>query len=54
MPLMMGADFMFYGSIQNANWTYAAAATTDGLIAYGGRFTGVSVMTKEHPLYKIF
>lgn len=54
MPLMMGADFMFYGSVQNANWTYAAAATTDGLIAYGGRFTGVSVMTKEHPLYKIF
>jgi tetrahydromethanopterin S-methyltransferase subunit H len=54
MPRIMGADFLLYGSLQNASWAYAAAATMDGLIAYGGRFTGVSVMTKEHPLYKVF
>ena len=54
MPRIMGADFLLYGSLQNASWAYAAVATMDGLIAYGGRFTGVSVMTKEHPLYKVF
>ena len=54
MPRMMGADFLFYGSIQNAPWVYPALATIDGLLAYNGRFTGISVKSKEHPLYKVF
>ena len=54
MPRLMGADFIFYGSLQNAPWVYQAIATIDGLIAYGGRFSGVSVKAREHPLYKVF
>ena len=54
MPRMLGADFLFYGSIQNAPWVYPALATIDGLLAYNGRFTGISVRSKEHPLYKVF
>jgi tetrahydromethanopterin S-methyltransferase subunit H len=54
MPRMLGADFLFYGSIQNAPWVYPALATIDGLLAYSGRFTGISVRSKEHPLYKVF
>jgi tetrahydromethanopterin S-methyltransferase subunit H len=53
-PRLMGADFLLYGSLSNAPWVYPAVATIDGLIAYGGRFTGVATKTKEHPLYKIF
>ena len=50
----MGADFLLYGSLQNAPWVYPAAGAIDGLIAYGGRFTGVSVRAKEHPINKVF
>jgi tetrahydromethanopterin S-methyltransferase subunit H len=48
-----GANFILYGSLHNAPWVYPAVATTDALIAYGGRFTGVRP-TKNHPLYEIF
>lgn len=54
LPRLMGADFLFYGSLRNAPWVYPAVATTDGLLAYGGRFSGVSVRTKEHSLYNVF
>jgi tetrahydromethanopterin S-methyltransferase subunit H len=54
LPRMMGADFLLYGSLQNASWVYPAAGTIDGLLAYGGRFTGVSVRAKEHPINKVF
>jgi tetrahydromethanopterin S-methyltransferase subunit H len=54
LPRLMGADFLLYGSLRNASWVYPAVATADGLIAYSGRFTGVTVGTREHPLYKIF
>jgi len=54
MPVLLGADFILYGSLNNAPWVYPAVATTDGLIAYGNRFTGVQVQSTEHPLYKIF
>jgi tetrahydromethanopterin S-methyltransferase subunit H len=48
-----GADFILYGSLRNAPWIYSAAATTDALIAYAGRFTGIHPVTRLHPLYKI-
>ena len=35
-------------------WVYPAAGAIDGLLAYGGRFTGVSVRAKEHPIHKVF
>jgi len=54
MTRLMGADFILYGSLQNAPWVYPAVATADGLIASAGRFTGVSVKSENHPLYKVF
>ena len=49
-----GADFIFYGSMQNASWVYPAVATMDALVAYGGRLGGIRPASLEHPLYKIF
>jgi tetrahydromethanopterin S-methyltransferase subunit H len=49
-----GADFVFYGSMQNAPWVYPSMATVDALAAYGGRLNGLRTTTLEHPLYKIF
>lgn len=49
-----GADFILYGPMQNAPWVYPAVATTDALLAYGGRLGGMRPTTLEHPLYKIF
>lgn len=54
MPQLLGADFILYGSLQNAPWVYPAVATIDGLIAYAGRMGGLWPVTKEHPLYKVF
>ncbi|MFC1886022.1 tetrahydromethanopterin S-methyltransferase subunit H, partial [Thermodesulfobacteriota bacterium] len=54
MPRLLGADFIFYGSLGNAPWVYPAVAAIDGLTAYAGRFTGVSVIAENHPLYKVF
>jgi tetrahydromethanopterin S-methyltransferase subunit H len=49
-----GADFVFYGSINNASWVYPCMATADALMAYAGRFHNVRPAIQEHPLYKIF
>jgi len=54
MPRLLGADFVLYGSLQNAPWVYPAVATMDGLIAYAGRMDGLWPVTQEHPLYKVF
>lgn len=49
-----GADFVHYGPIRHAPWVYQAVATTDAMIAYAGRITGVAPVTDLHPLYRIF
>ncbi len=49
-----GADFVHYGPIRNAPWAYTAVATTDAMIAYAGRFSGVKPAGDRHPLYRIF
>jgi tetrahydromethanopterin S-methyltransferase subunit H len=49
-----GADFLLYGPVRFAPWVYPACSTIDGLIAYGGRFSGIRPTSREHPLYKIF
>ena len=49
-----GADFVLYGPIMNAPWVYRAVATTDSMIAYTNKLTGVKMGTHEHPLLKIF
>ena len=54
MSQLLGADFILYGSLQNAPWVYPAVATMDGLIAYAARISGRWPVTQEHPLYKVF
>ncbi|MFW9896849.1 MAG: tetrahydromethanopterin S-methyltransferase subunit H [Candidatus Thorarchaeota archaeon] len=54
ITLLLGADFCFYGPIKHAEWVYPTIATTDGLIAYGGRIKGFQPTTNNHPLYKLF
>jgi tetrahydromethanopterin S-methyltransferase subunit H len=49
-----GADFLLYGPVRFAPWVYPACSAVDGLIAYGGRFSGIRPTSREHPLYKIF
>ena len=49
-----GADFLLYGPVRFAPWVYPACSAIDGLIAYGGRFSGIRPASREHPLYKIF
>jgi len=51
---LRGANFIIYGPMRFAPWVYPACATVDAMLAYGGRFVGVSPATQEHPLYKIF
>ncbi len=54
LTVSQGADFIFYGSLQNAAWVYPAVAAVDGLIAYRGRLGGGQPTNREHPLYKVF
>jgi tetrahydromethanopterin S-methyltransferase subunit H len=53
-PITQGADFILYGPMMNAPWVYRAVATTDAMIAYNNKLTGVKLGTAEHPLLKIF
>lgn len=53
VPLLWGADFIFYGPIRHARWVYPACAAASAVVAYGARQGGVRPM-KNHPLYKIF
>jgi len=53
-PVTQGADFVLYGPMVNAPWVYRAMATTDAMMAYNNKLTGVKLGTTEHPLLKIF
>lgn len=53
LPIIYGADFVFYGPIANAQWVYPACAAVNAMIAYGGRTVKISPKTKQHPLYRI-
>lgn len=53
-PVTQGADFILYGPMVNAPWVYRAMATTDSMIAYNNKLTGVKLGTTEHPLLKLF
>ncbi|SMB94957.1 tetrahydromethanopterin S-methyltransferase, subunit H [Thermanaeromonas toyohensis ToBE] len=53
LPLVYGADFIFYGPVRHAPWVYPACATASAIIAYGARLNGLRPV-KAHPLYKIF
>ena len=53
-PVTQGADFILYGPMMNAPWVYRAMATTDAMIAYNNKLSGVKLGTHDHPLMKIF
>jgi tetrahydromethanopterin S-methyltransferase subunit H len=53
-PVTQGADFILYGPMMNAPWVYRAMATTDAMMAYNNKLTGIKLGTSEHPLLKIF
>lgn len=46
-----GADFILYGPLKAANYIFEAAATVEGIKAYGEKLKG-KVFDKTHPLYK--
>ena len=51
---MMGANFVLYGPIELSEAAFISCAMTDALIAYVSRRLGITIKTKNHPLYKIF
>lgn len=53
-PVTQGASFILYGPMINAPWVYRAMATTDAMMGYNNKLSGVKFGTQEHPLLKIF
>jgi len=53
LPIYYGANFLFYGPLQNAEWVYPAIAAADAMVAYSGKLIGTKPLSKEHPLYRI-
>jgi tetrahydromethanopterin S-methyltransferase subunit H len=55
VPIVLGADFLLYGTIESAPWIFPACAMVDAMLATAARAEfGLSTLTTEHPLYKLF
>ena len=55
VPLALGADFLLYGIVESAPWVFPACAMVDAMLATAARAEfGISTLTTEHPLYKLF
>jgi tetrahydromethanopterin S-methyltransferase subunit H len=55
VPLVLGADFLLYGTIESAPWIFPACAMVDAMLATAARAEfGLSTLTKKHPLHKLF
>jgi tetrahydromethanopterin S-methyltransferase subunit H len=50
----IGADFIIYGSVAKVREIFPVCAMIDAVVAYNARNSGISPLTKNHPLYKIF
>jgi tetrahydromethanopterin S-methyltransferase subunit H len=50
----MGADFIIYGSAAKARDIFPVCAMIDAVIAYNARNSGISPLTKNQPLNRIF
>ncbi len=50
----LGANFVLYGPIEEAEAVFPACAMADAIIAYNARRLGIRQKTKNHPLLKIF
>lgn len=51
---MMGANFVLYGPVELSEPAFISCAMTDALVAYVARRMGITIKTREHPLFKIF
>jgi len=54
LDILMGADFVLYGPIKQADTVYPVCAMADAIICYNARMLGIRPKVKNHPLYKIF
>jgi tetrahydromethanopterin S-methyltransferase subunit H len=54
MPLFAGADFLFYGPIENANWVYPSVGVMNAMTAYAAKLEGVKPTGQNHPLKRLF
>lgn len=53
--IILGANFLLYGPIENAEIAYFACALADAYVAYTARQEyGIKPLTTNHPLFKIF
>lgn len=54
-PVVLGADFIMYGPIENATSAYFTCGLADAYIAYYMRYEyRMQPLTREHPVFKIF
>ena len=54
LTIVMGADFVLYGKIEEAETVFPICAMADAITAYNARTYGIRTKTRNHPLYKIF
>lgn len=54
LPLFAGADFLFYGPIENASWVYPSVGIMDAMISYQAKLKGVKPAVSNHPLRQLF
>lgn len=53
LPLILGADFVYYGPIENAELEFPTAAMVDKLVAEGAETYFGTEIDEEHPFYKL-
>jgi len=54
-PIVLGADFILYGPIENAPEAYFYSSLADAYVAYCAiQQSGTRPLTRNHPLFKIF
>ncbi|MDD2556072.1 MAG: hypothetical protein PHX16_07010 [Syntrophaceticus sp.] len=54
LPLFAGADFLFYGPIENASWVYPSVGVMDAMISYQAKLNGIKPAVPNHPLRQLF
>ncbi|HGE72997.1 TPA: tetrahydromethanopterin S-methyltransferase subunit H [Candidatus Poribacteria bacterium] len=55
LPIVMGANFVLYGPIENHEWVYFGCALADAWVSYSiMQEYKMRPSTKDHPLFKIF
>jgi len=50
----IGANFIIYGSIAKAREIFPVCAMIDAMTVYNAKNFGIKVLTKTHPLFRVF